>query len=225
MDVFADCLKKGRLKAVEPDIEGAARELETSRGELERARQAYVQGRWEDVITQSYFAMHRCARAAINSRGYKDTNLYGLLAGVERLFVEPGHLPEGTGKRISEAKDIKDSVYNGGRAGPREARTLLVTALEMAKVIFGLLKLPGFDGEAIDTTLPERVDPQRSGPRPDRDAQPRSNESGFTRPDRYANGELRRPSRFSQANSWRTPGSSSEATRWRPGFGGSRAAH
>lgn len=221
MDVFEDCIKKGRLKQTEPDIESAARELETAKGELERARQAYVQGRWEDVITQSYFAVHRCARAAINSRGYRDTNLYGLLAGIDRLFVEGHQLPEGTSKRISEAKDIKDSVYNGGRAGAREARTLLIFALELGKAVFGLLKLPGFESETIDTTLPERPDPQRS--RPVRD-------EGFPRPDasprtHFPSGEFRRP-RFNQGNqgnppSWRTPGED-DNTRWRPGYRAAR---
>ncbi|MFH1144137.1 MAG: hypothetical protein V1774_06305 [Candidatus Eisenbacteria bacterium] len=227
MDVFADCLKKGRLKQVEPDIEGAARELETCKGELERARQAYGQGRWEDVITQAYFAMHRCARAAINSRGYRDTNLYGLLAGIDKLFVEPGQLPQGTAKRISEAKDIKDSVYNGGRAGGREAKNMLILALELAKSVFGLLKLPGFDSEAIDTNLPERVDPQRGRPArsedspraegpPHGESYPRSTEGSLSR-DRYPNGDyIRRPrSGPGGSSSWRSSGD--DNPRWRSG--------
>ena len=219
MDVFADCLKKGRLKEMEPDIEGAARELETCKGELERARQAYIQGRWEDVVTQSYFAMHRCARAAINSRGYRDTNLYGLLAAIDKLYVEQNHLPEGTSKRISEAKDIKDSVYNGGRAGPREARTLLIFALDLAKAVFGLLKLPGFDADAIDTALPERVDPQRAAPRAE--GSPRGDSYPSRLPDRYPNGDLRRQPRHNQGSSWRTPGDS-DSSRWRPGYRAAR---
>lgn len=217
MDVFSDCIKKGRLKQIEPDVESAARELDTSKGELERARQAFVQGRWEDVITQSYFAMHRCARAAINSLGYRDTNLYGLLAGIDKLLVEPGQLPAGTSKRISEAKDIKDSVYNGGRAGMREARTLLGFALELAKAVFGLLKLPGFEAESIDTALPERPDPQRQ-PRPPRDSYPRND---APRQDRFPGGEFRRPRYGQNSQAWRTPGSDDDM-RWRPGYRAAR---
>jgi len=219
VNIFEDCVKKGRLKKIEPDIERAARELETAKDELERGRHAYTHGRWEDVVTQSYFAMHRCARAAVSSRGYRDTNLYGLLAALEHLFVEPGQLPEGTGKRISEAKDIKDSVYNGGRASIREARPMLLLAQNMAKAVFGLLKLPGFDANSIEAGIPERTDPQRGG-------QPSSNEGSFNREPNY--NRDRDPSRFGHGGasghgrSSRPPSGTSDDSRWRPGYRAAR---
>lgn len=225
MNVFEDCLKKGRLKKIEPDIERAARELETAKGELERGRQAYAHGRWEDVVTQSYFAMHRCARAAINSRGYRDTNLYGLLAGLEELFVKTEQLPEGTGKRISEAKDVKDTVYNGGRASIRDARPMLLLAQNLAKAVFGLLKLPGFEADSVEVGLPDRPDPQRGG-------QPMSNAGNFERQPNFNRGpgyrRDRGPNRFGcnrsggpGRSSWMPPGTEDDS-RWRPGYRAAR---
>jgi uncharacterized protein (UPF0332 family) len=230
INIFEDCLKKGRLKKIEPDIERAAKELETAKGEIERGRQAYVHGRWEDVVTQSYFAMHRCARAAINSRGYRDTNLYGLLAGLEHLFVESGQLPKGTGKRISEAKDLKDTVYNGGRASIREARPMLLLAQNLVKATFEMLKLPGFESESIEVGIPERPDPQRSG-------QPASNEGNFSREVNYNRDPNANRSGFNRGSganrfgrggatgrgrsSW-SPSGTDDDSRWRPGYRAAR---
>lgn len=166
MDVFQDCLTKGRIKQIEPDVNLAAKELDTAREELQRARAGYAAGRWDEAVTQGYFALHRCARAAIASRGYKDTNLYGLLIALEHLFIEPGLLPPATTKQIRQAKDIKDSVYDSRRATFYEARQVLQWALEMAKAIFTRLALPGFDGASIDTDLPEAAASRPPGARP-----------------------------------------------------------
>lgn len=162
MDPFEDCVKKGRLKAIEPDAERVASELERAREELERARACYVNGNWDEATMQSYFAMYRCARAAINSRGYRDTNLYGLCHGLQRLFIDPEGLSGETVKRIREAKDVKDAVYSGHRASPRSARNLLAWALELAKGVFSRISLPGFDADAIELALPEPPDHERT---------------------------------------------------------------
>jgi len=167
MNAFERCLAKGRLKKIEPDAERVAAELEKAREELSRARQCYAKGRWDDGVTQAYFAMSRCARAAINSQGYRDTNLYGLLAGLEELFVNPEKLPRAVLKQIRDAKDLKDSVYSGHRASIREARRLLLWAQDLARGVFGILALPGFDADRLETGLPEAPeDPQRAAPRP-----------------------------------------------------------
>jgi uncharacterized protein (UPF0332 family) len=162
MAAFEDCLAKGRLKKIEPDIEKVAHELATAKEELERARSSIASGNWNDTAMQSYFAMTRCARAAINARGYRDTNLYGLEVGLKRLFVETGELPDTIGKQIRDAKDVKDAVYNGRRATPDEARRLLGWMQTFAKAVFARLALPGFDAEEVPTNIPEPVDPQRS---------------------------------------------------------------
>ncbi len=164
MNPFDDCVAKGRLKKVEPDIERVARELATAQDELQRARTSFAANRWDETVTQSYFAMSRCARAAINARGYRDTNLYGLCVGLQALFVDKGDLPENTVKQIREAKDLKDLVYAGGRVSPDKARRALAWLLVLAKAIFTQLALPGFDGDAIETTLPAPPDPGRTAP-------------------------------------------------------------
>ena len=113
MRAFDDCVAKGRLKAMEPDAERVATELQTALGELERARACFVSGNWDETITQAYFSMYRCARAAINARGYRDTNVYGLGVGLQHLFLEPEELPLAFLKQLREAKDYKDAVYGG----------------------------------------------------------------------------------------------------------------
>jgi uncharacterized protein (UPF0332 family) len=153
-NTFESCLAKGRLKQIEPDAERVAKELETAKEELERARTAFIARRWDEVVTQSYFAMTRLARAAVNSRGYRDTNLYGLLTALEHLLVEKGDLRKETTADIREAKDLKDSVYAGRRAQGRDARQLLVAAHLLAKQVFAMLSLPGFEDLEIPTEAP-----------------------------------------------------------------------
>ena len=154
----------GRLKAVEPDAEKIATELNTALAELERARACFVSGNWDETATQAYFAMYRCARAALNARGYRDTNLYGLCVGLERIFLVPEGLPAAVVKQLKEAKDIKDAVYGGHRATPQHARNLLQWSQSFGKMVFTRVRLPGFDPESIDVSLPEPPDPGR--PRP-----------------------------------------------------------
>lgn len=159
MKAFENCLARGRLKAIEPDAERVANELEKAKEELERARAAYLRSNLDETVTQAYFAMSRCARAAINSRGYRDTNLYGLLIGIEHLFVESEEFPRAVIKQIRDAKDAKDAVYNGHRASGHAARNALQWSLLLAKEVFTRLALPGFDAEGMETTLPESPEP------------------------------------------------------------------
>ncbi len=179
MNTFESCLAKGRLKQIEPDAERVAKELETAKEELERARTAFVSRRWDEVVTQSYFAMTRLARAAVNSRGYRDTNLYGLLTALEHLLIEPGDLRKETTADIREAKDLKDSVYSGRRAQGRDARQLLVAAHLLAKQVFAMLLLPGFEDIEIPTEMPqasEQPRPRNNGPRIEDEAYERGQE-------------------------------------------------
>jgi uncharacterized protein (UPF0332 family) len=162
MKPFEDCVAKGRLKKIEPDIERVAHELETAKEELSRARTAFALRRWDETATQAYFAMSRCARAAINARGYRDTNLYGLCVGLQALFVDAGDLAEQTVKQLRDAKDLKDLVYAGGRASPDKAQNVLTWVQTMAKEVFGQLALPGFDANEIETDLPNPPDPGRT---------------------------------------------------------------
>jgi uncharacterized protein (UPF0332 family) len=159
MSAFDDCLTKGRLKKIDPDVELIARELGTAKEELERARLSCASGNWNDTAMQSYFVLTRCARAAVNARGYKDTNLYGLQIALEHLFIEPGELDKAITKQIRDAKDVKDAVYSGRRSSPYESKQMLMWAQKFAKFVFGRLALPGFDGEQVPTNIPEPVSP------------------------------------------------------------------
>lgn len=165
MDSFEQCLARGRLKAIEPDAELIASELNTALAEYERARTCYVSGNWDETATQAYFAMYRCARAALNARGYRDTNLFGLCVGLERVFLVPEGLPLAVIKQLRDAKDIKDAVYSGHRATAQHARSLLQWAQGFARTVFARVRLPGFDPTSIDISLPEPPDPAR-GRRP-----------------------------------------------------------
>lgn len=167
MDPFEQCVVRGRLKVAEPDAERVAAELHTALAELERARACFVSGNWDEAATQAFFSMSRCARAAINSRGYRDTNLFGLAVGLERLFLVPEGLPLTVVKQLRDAKDVKDAVYAGHRATAQQARRALLWAQSLAKMVFTRVRLPGFDPDTIDETLPEPPDPARGRPLPE----------------------------------------------------------
>jgi uncharacterized protein (UPF0332 family) len=224
MDVFQDCLTKGRIKQIEPDVNLAAKELETARDELQRGRAGFVAGRWDETVTQAYFALHRCARAAIASRGYKDTNLYGLLIALDHLFVEPGLLPATTSRQIRQAKDIKDSVYESRRASFTEARQVLQWSQDLAKAVFARLALPGFEATEIDTTLPEATGsrpPQSSAPSSPAASAPVSG-SRWSHRERTDAPPARRerwtgpPARDEQQPVWKDQDSVEDRTLWRP---------
>lgn len=155
MNAFDDCVKKGRLKTIETDAERVAQELSTAQDEVEQGRAYFEKGNWGGVAVQSYFAMSHCARGALASQGFRDTNFYALCVGIEHLFVESGDLQPDTVKQIRTAKEIKDGVYNRRKVSPVEARRMLAWALEFVHDIFTRLALPGFEAEKIDQNLPE----------------------------------------------------------------------
>lgn len=214
MAPFDDCLTKGRLKKIEPDVNLVARELQTAKEEMERARTSCASGNWNDTAMQSYFVLTRCARAAIHARGYKDTNLYGLQVALEHLFIEPGELDRAITRQIRDAKDVKDAVYNGRRASPYEARTMLGAAQEFARFVFTRLALPGFSGDDVPTNIPEpanaRADagaaaqdrqplgPAQRPPRPARGPYP-------SRGDRWNREERPRPAGYARQSSHSRP--------------------
>lgn len=125
MDPFDDCLNKGRLRAVEPDPDTIMSEMLVAREELGRARSRSNERRYEDCLVQSYFAMFRAAKALLRKRGYKDTNLYSLLVGLRKLYVETGDLEAHHVSMLSSGKEQKDLVYEGARCSPRDTRALL----------------------------------------------------------------------------------------------------
>jgi len=154
---FEDCLKKGRLKRVEASAETVAGELRTALQELERSRVRYANGAWSESLMQGYFAAYRAARAALLASGYRDTNLFGLCAGLEHTLVEPGRLPGDEIRRLCDAKDRKDIVYEGdARASAAEADEILRWSSGFVRRMIEILALPGFDPQAVDRAPPPR---------------------------------------------------------------------
>lgn len=162
MSAFENCIVRNRLKAIEPDPERMAGELAKATEELDRARSGFLARKYRDSVTQSYFAMLRCARAGLNARGYRDTNLYGLCIGIEELWVETGDLEKNVVDQLRKAKDVKDSAYNGYPISQDQAKALLVWAQDLGREIFSRLSLPGFDADSIATGLPAQPDHEQS---------------------------------------------------------------
>ena len=153
MDAFDSCLRNGRLKRVEPDPEKLDKEVHTAVAELSRARACFVDGNYEECVVQSYFAMNRTLRILLLQAGYRDTNLYSLVAGLDRLFVQrnlmEGHLLE----ILKLAKDQKDLVQEGARCGRKETRLILSgaeEAMDLARDLLNLEDIPALDAPPLD---------------------------------------------------------------------------
>ncbi len=143
MDAFDSCLKNGRLAAKEPDPDLIQREINTAGSELTRARTCYADGRFEECVVQGYFAMYRVLRALLLQEGYRDTNLYSLIAGIERLLVRSGRMEGRLLEILRLAKDQKDLVQQGGRCTRKETQLILSGAEETWDIAGALLELAG----------------------------------------------------------------------------------
>jgi uncharacterized protein (UPF0332 family) len=170
LDRFEDCLKKGRLKPAEstPELLGDA--IRGALAELDRGRSRHASGAWDDALTQGFFAAYRAAQAALRARGYRDTNMYGLCAGLQHLFVEPGLLSAESVDQLREAKDQKDLVYEDGlRATPQEAHDMVLWAAIFIRRVLEILAIPEFDPGKVEVSLPpprqRRSPPAGSGGR------------------------------------------------------------
>jgi uncharacterized protein (UPF0332 family) len=150
LDAFEACIRNGRLKPVETSEEQLAKEILTALEELNKARSCFRDGRFEECIVQSYFAMYRSAKSLLLSGGYRDTNLYSLVAGVNRMFVAPGALAPDLIELLKIAKDQKDLVQEGARCGRKDTRVLVDAAERLVSRAVELLALPGVNppGEA-----------------------------------------------------------------------------
>ena len=164
MDPFEDCLAKGRLKKTEPDPAKTAQELRASLDELERARLRFAGGNWAEASTQGYFAIYRAARGALLFRGYRDTNLYGLCAGLKRLYADTEEIPAETIDILRDAKDIKDVIYEGGSSSRHESRQVLLAAQLFVHRVLKALALPEFLPESVEFTLPDVNERPRGRP-------------------------------------------------------------
>lgn len=141
VDAFDSCLRNGRLKRAEPDPEKIQREVATAISELARARACYADGNYEECVVQSYFSSNRIFRVLLNQAGYRDTNLYSLAAGVDRLLVQTGRIDESLLQILKLAKDQKDLVQEGARCGRKETRLILSGAEEVMEVAREMLQL------------------------------------------------------------------------------------
>ncbi len=152
MDAFEACIRNGRLKPVETPEETLVKEITTALAELDKARSCFRDGRFEETIVQSYFAMYRSSKSLLLSGGYRDTNLYSLVAGVNRLFVTPGAVAPDLIELLKIAKDQKDLVQEGARCGRKDTRVILDAAERLVSRAVELLSLPGIapPGEASE---------------------------------------------------------------------------
>ncbi len=154
LDAFDSCLRNGRLKKVEPDPEKVDKEVHTAVAELVRARTCFIDGNYEECVVQSYFAMNRILRILLTQAGYRDTNLYSLVAGMDRLYVQRGLMESHLLEILKLAKDQKDLVQEGARCGRKETRLILGGAeesMELARDVLNLGEIPALDTQALET--------------------------------------------------------------------------
>ncbi|MBD3337375.1 MAG: HEPN domain-containing protein [Candidatus Eisenbacteria bacterium] len=184
MDPFEDCLKKGRLKAIEPDLEDIKKELRTAEDELTRARTCFAEKRNEDCLVQSYFAMFRSAKSLLRRKGYRDTNMYSLLAGLRKLYVEPKDLEGHLLDVLSVAKEQKDLVYEGARCSLQDTRAVLRNSEVFCNRVREIMALPEFpplapmeEEEPQEQPTPEQQQ-RRYSPRERFRQQPRRGDGG-----------------------------------------------
>ncbi|MDM7914630.1 MAG: HEPN domain-containing protein [Candidatus Eisenbacteria bacterium] len=142
MNPFESCIRNGRLKPAEVDDATLAREIQTGIDELVKARNCFHNGRFEETVVQAYFAMYRAAKSLLLAGGYRDSNLYSLTAGVQRLYVEPGALDPKLVDLLRIAKDQKDLVHEGARCGKKDTRVILAAAERLVARAVELLALP-----------------------------------------------------------------------------------
>ena len=141
MDAFDGCIRNGRLKRAEPDSDKTEKEIQTAISELGRARACYAEGNYEECVVQSYFAMNRLLRVLLVQAGYRDTNLYSLVAGIDRLYVQDGKMESSLLEILKLAKDQKDLVQEGARCGRKETRLILAGADEAMEIVREQLEL------------------------------------------------------------------------------------
>ena len=145
MDAFDACIRNGRLKPYQASEELLLKEIKTSLEEMDKARSCFREGRFEETVIQSYFAMYRSAKSLLFAGGYKDSNLYSLVAGVTRLYVAPGALDPDLIDMLKIAKDQKDLVQEGARCGRKDTRVILNAAIRQVHRACELLALPGVE--------------------------------------------------------------------------------
>ncbi len=148
VDAFDSCLRNGRLKRAEMDPSRVDKEVQTAVSELGRARACYTEGNYEECVVQSYFSMNRIFRVLLLQTGYRDTNLYSLVAGVDRLYVQAGKMENHLLEILKLAKDQKDLVQEGARSGRKETRLILAGAeesMEVAREQLDLGEIPELD--------------------------------------------------------------------------------
>jgi uncharacterized protein (UPF0332 family) len=143
LDAFDACIRNGRLKPTEAGEESLAKEIRTALEELQKAHSCFRDGRLEETVVQSYFAMYRSCKSLLLAGGYKDSNLYSLVAGINRLYVTPGAIDPELIDLLKIAKDQKDLVHEGARCGRKDTGVIVGAAERLVIRACELLALPG----------------------------------------------------------------------------------
>ena len=84
MDV-EDCIKKGFLRRIEPDIKLIEKELKEAEHDLNRARDTMHAGDHKWAIVQAYYSMFHAAKALLFSLGLKEKRHFAVQIVLEEL--------------------------------------------------------------------------------------------------------------------------------------------
>jgi uncharacterized protein (UPF0332 family) len=80
-----DCLEKGYLKNIKPDIELSNKELIEATYDLDKADQAYRLKDYKWCIVKCYYSMFHAAKALLFKVGYKEKRHISVLIVLEEL--------------------------------------------------------------------------------------------------------------------------------------------
>lgn len=128
--VFENCLQRGKLLREEPNNDRIVHALAKALDEFIHGLEDYRNGYWERVTTHAYFSMLHATRAAIFSRGVRDTNFFSLLAALKHLFAGDV-LTEEELELFRLVKDAKEVIERGARIAQRDSSLYLATAHSM----------------------------------------------------------------------------------------------
>lgn len=143
MDPFHTCVKNGRLVPEAAKRTELLREKKTAEQEQLRASSRFDEGRFADAVVQGYFASYRALRVALRLAGYRDTNLFSLLVGLDHLYVQTGKMDPELLDRLREGKEWKDLAQSSGRAERRQARLLVDAAVRAVRIVRDAFALGG----------------------------------------------------------------------------------
>lgn len=110
---FDECLTKGGLHKISPDMELAREALKEAELNFSEAMSAFKRKVWKWATNHAYYTMFECARACLFTKGYKEFHSHRcLLAGFKELFVKTGELSSKFYDYLNTVKEKREeAVY------------------------------------------------------------------------------------------------------------------